>query len=445
MRRDIVHEGAEQLTYEIREIVAVADELSRLGVDITWENIGDPIEKGEKLPQWIKDIVIELAGNDKTYGYVASQGVPATRKFLADQVNARGGYQITKDDIIFFDGLGDAVAKIFGFLKREARVIGPSPAYSTHSSAEAAHSGYDHLTYELDPHNNWMPDLDDLEKKIRYNDSIAGMLIINPDNPTGAVYPREILEKMVDIARRYKVFMICDEIYANIVYSRCKTAMLSEVIDEIPGMALHGISKEIPWPGSRCGWIEVFNQDKLNFKRYVKSLINAKMLEVCSTSLPQYAIPLIMGDPRYEEHLERRRKMFEARALEAWRIFSGIEGIHVNKPQGAFYMSVLFEDGVLNDTQTLPIKDTRVRHFIENRVKGVETDKRFVYYLLGATGICVVPLTGFCCSKKGFRITLLEMDDAKRIWTYETIVESINSYIASAEQASSPSASSGKQ
>ncbi|MBN2297755.1 MAG: pyridoxal phosphate-dependent aminotransferase [Deltaproteobacteria bacterium] len=442
MRRDIVHEGAEQLTYEIREIVAVADELKRLGVDITWENIGDPIEKGEKLPQWIKDIVIDLVSNDKTYGYVASQGVPATRKFLADQVNKRGGYQITKDDIIFFDGLGDAVAKIFGFLKREARVIGPSPAYSTHSSAEAAHSGYDHLTYELDPHNNWMPDLDDLEKKIRYNDSIAGMLIINPDNPTGAVYPREVLEKMVDIARRYKVFMICDEIYSNIVYSRCKTAMLSEVIEEIPGMALHGISKEIPWPGSRCGWIEVFNQDKLNFKRYVKSLINAKMLEVCSTSLPQYAIPLIMGDPRYEEHLEKRRKMFESRALETWKIFSGIEGIHVNKPQGAFYMSVLFEDGVLNDTQTLSIKDPKVKHYIENKVKGVETDKRFVYYLLGSTGICVVPLTGFCCNKKGFRITLLEMDDAKRKWTFETIVKSINSYIASAEQTSAPSASS---
>ncbi|HHO75299.1 MAG TPA: pyridoxal phosphate-dependent aminotransferase [Deltaproteobacteria bacterium] len=442
MRRDIVHEGAEQLTYEIREIVAVADELSRLGVTITWENIGDPIEKGEKLPQWIKDIIIELVSDDKTYGYVASQGLPATRDFLAEQVNNRGGYQITKDDIIFFDGLGDAVAKIFGFLKREARVIGPSPAYSTHSSAEAAHSGYDHLTYELDPHNNWMPDLDDLEKKIRYNDSIAGMLIINPDNPTGAVYPRDVLEKMVDIARRYKVFMICDEIYSNIVYSKCKTAMLSEVIEEIPGMALHGISKEIPWPGSRCGWIEVFNQDKLNFKRYVKSLINAKMLEVCSTSLPQYSIPLIMGDPRYKDHLEKRRRLFEARARQAWKIFSGIEGILVNKPQGAFYMSVLFEDGILNDNQTLAIEDPKVKHYIENKVKDVKSDKRFVYYLLGSTGICVVPLTGFCCNKKGFRITLLEMDDEKRKWTYETIVRSIISYIGSTGHAETSSSSS---
>jgi len=369
MRRDIVHEGSEQLTYEIREIVAVADALKKLGVEITWENIGDPIQKGEKLPQWIKDIVVRLVSDDRSYAYVATQGVPATREFLAQEVNKRGGYQITKDDIVFFNGLGDAVAKVFNFMKREARVIGPSPAYSTHSSAEAAHSGYDHLTYELDPKNNWMPDLDDLESKIRYNDSIAGILLINPDNPTGAVYPREVLEEMVDIARRYKVFMICDEIYGNLVYDTHKTASLSEVIEEIPGIALRGISKEVPWPGSRCGWIEVFNQDKLNFKRYMKSLINAKMLEVCSTSLPQFAIPHILGDPRYQENLQRRRAMYAARAEEAWKFFSNIDGVIVNKPQGAFYMTVLFEDHVLNDRQTLPIPDPKVRKFIEDKVR----------------------------------------------------------------------------
>ncbi|HOS96603.1 MAG TPA: pyridoxal phosphate-dependent aminotransferase [Deltaproteobacteria bacterium] len=431
MRRNIVHEGAEQLTYEIRQIVAVAEDLQRLGVPITWENIGDPIAKGEKLPAWMKDIISSLVSDDRTYGYVATQGVAGSRQFLADMVNRRGGYQVTRDDIIFFDGIGDAIAKIFGYLKREARVIGPSPAYSTHSSAEAAHSGYEHLTYELDSHNKWMPDLVDLENKIRYNDSIAGILIINPDNPTGAVYPRELLKKMVDIARRYKVFMICDETYMRLVYPGVETAHLSEIITDVPGIALRGISKEYPWPGARCGWIEVFNQDKLNFKRYIKSLLNAKMLEVCSTSLPQYSIPLVMGDPRYEEHLAQRRAGYERRAQEAMDIFSGVEGIRVNKPQGAFYMSVLFEDGVLNNRQTLPIDNPRALEYVENKIKGVEVDKRFVYYLLGSTGICVVPLTGFCCNKKGFRITLLETDDAKRRWTFQTIAEGIRNYLSS--------------
>ena len=433
MRRDIVHEGARQLTYEIREIVAVAHRLQELGVEITWENIGDPVQKGERIPQWIKDIMVKLVSEDTTYGYVATQGVPDTRRFLAEEVNKRGGCQLTMDDIVFFNGLGDAVAKIFGFLRREARVIGPSPAYSTHSSAEAAHSGYEHLTYELDPGKNWMPDLVDLENKIKFNDSIAGLLLINPDNPTGAVYPRRLLEQIVDIARRQKVFIICDEIYTHIVYNGAETAHLSEVIGDVPGMALRGISKELPWPGARCGWIEVFNQDKYPpFRQYIQSLINAKMLEVCSTSLPQFAIPLITGDPRYPEHLDRRRNMFEARANEAHRILSKVDGTIVVKPQGAFYMTVLFADGVLNNRQHLPIADAKVAEYIHDIVRDVPVDKRFVYYLLSATGICVVPLSGFCCEKKGFRVTLLETDDQKRRWTWETIADNILKYLASA-------------
>ncbi len=431
MKRDIVHSGWSKLTYEIREIVAVANELMELGVDITWENIGDPIHKGEKVPQWIKDIIIKLVSEDKTYGYSATQGVKETLEFLAKRVNNRGGYQITSNDIIFFNGLGDAVAKIFGYLKREARVIGPSPAYSTHSSAEAAHSGYEHLTYELDPFNHWMPDLEDLENKVKYNDSIAGILLINPDNPTGAVYPQAILEKMVGIAQKYDAFIISDEIYANLVYKESQTVCLSEVIGDVPGIALRGISKEYPWPGGRCGWIEVFNQDSNpEFKRYIKSLINAKMLEVCSTSLPQFSIPLVMGDSRYPQHLKKRRKMFQKRADEAHKIFSKVEGIHVVKPHGAFYMSVLFDEGVLHEKQTLPIDNLKVKEYVEEIVQGVEVDKRFVYYLLGAEGICVVPLTGFCCKRKGFRVTLLETDDQKRLWTWETITKSIKAYLS---------------
>lgn len=432
MRRDIVHAGSNQLSYEIREIVAVAEDLKKLGVEITWENIGDPIAKGEKVPDWIKEIITQLVSEDLTYGYVATRGVESTQVFLADQVNKRGGCQITKNDIVFFNGLGDAVAKIFGFLKREARVIGPSPAYSTHSSAEAAHSGYSHLTYELDPDNNWMPDLEDIENKVKYNDAIAGILIINPDNPTGAVYPREILEKIVDIARRYKLFVICDEIYAHIVYEDAATVHLSEVIGDVPGIALRGISKEYPWPGARCGWLEVFNQEKFPmFKQYIQSIVSAKMLEVCSTSLPQYSIPKVIGDSRYLAHLTHRKKMFEERVDEAYDILTRTPALKIIKPKGAFYMAVLFQEGILNQNQKLVIKDQKVREYIEEKVKGVEVDKRFVYYLLGATGICVVPLTGFCCARKGFRITLLETNDEKRRWTWETIAKAVDEYVHS--------------
>lgn len=431
LRRNILHDGSGQLTYEIREIVSFANQIRELGIPITWENIGDPILKGEKLPDWMKEIIVELVKDDSSYSYSTTQGDPETRRFLAELVNERGGCQISADEIIFFSGLGDAVSKLFGYLQREARVIGPSPAYSTHSSAEAAHSGYKHLTYKLDPDNDWMPDLDDLYKKVKYNDSIAGMLIINPDNPTGAVYPRSILEEMVNIAREHRLFIICDEIYANIIYDGLDTAALSEVIGGMPGIAMRGISKEFPWPGARCGWIEVFNQERYPaFDTYIKTLINAKMLEVSSTNLPQISIPRIMGDPRYKEHLDRRRQMFADRAKEAYQIFSEVDGIKVIKPQGAFYMTVLFEPDILTEQQTLPISDQEVEKLVCKNVQDVTLDKRFVYYLLASTGICVVPLTGFASNKNGFRLTLLETDDRKRVKTWQTIAEKIRQYLS---------------
>ncbi|NLW86143.1 MAG: pyridoxal phosphate-dependent aminotransferase [Planctomycetes bacterium] len=430
MRRNIVHKGAGSLTYAIREIVQVGQRFARLGVNVTWENIGDPIQKGEKVQPWIREILHGIMDNDSSWGYCDTAGVCATREFLAGEVNKRGGAQVTPDDIIFFNGIGDAVAKVYGFLRREARVIGPTPAYSTHSSAESAHSGYEHLTYELDPHNGWLPDIEDLRMKVKYNDAITAILLINPDNPTGAVYPREVLEEIVAVARDNDLFVIADEIYTHIVYNGNHTLHLSEVIGDTCGLVMRGISKEYPWPGSRCGWIEVLNRrcDQV-FDTYVQSLLASKRLEVCSTTAPQMSIPLVMGDARYPDHLKTRARVFEQRAKEACSFFKDIPGIHVNCPNGAFYLTVLFEDGVLNNRQSLKITNTQIRHMVEDQVKGVANDARFVYYLLGGKGVCVVPLSGFYCKRDGFRTTLLECDDEKRRWTYQTIADAIREYL----------------
>lgn len=431
MRHDIVHSGAASLSYEIREIVGAAREIRAMGQQLTWENIGDPVEKGEQIPEWIRETVHELIDEPKSWGYCDTAGVPDTRQFLADRVNERpGGVKIKPDDIIFFNGLGDAVAKVYGFLRREARVLGPSPAYSTHSSAEAAHSGYDHVTYALDPYNGWMPDVDDIRKKVRYNDSIAGILLLSPDNPTGAVYPRETLEEIAGIAGEYGLFLIADEIYAHIVYNGCPRLHMSQWVGEVPALAMRGISKEYPWPGSRCGWLEVLNKDKdKSFAMYANSLLAAKRLEVSSTTLPQMSIPRVVGDARYAGHLDRRAAMFRARAGEAVKAFDGCDAVIVNKPAGAFYLTVMFKPGVLNDRQSLPIGNADVRERIEGLVPDVSPDKRFVYYLMGATGIVVVPLTGFYCNHHGVRVTLLETDDQKRAWIFKTLRESIDAYL----------------
>ncbi len=434
MRTNIVHIGADELTYEIRNIVNVGMKLEKLGLKTNWENIGDPVAKGEVIPGWMKEIVAEAVMVDSTYGYCPTKGVLSTREYIAHETNRRGHVQIETEDILFFNGLGDAISKIFGFLKRTARVLVPTPSYSTHSSAEAAHAGHSPLTYILDPNNHWYPDIDDIEKHVKYNPAVAGILIINPDNPTGAVYPTEVLEAIVDIARRYDLFLICDEIYQHIIYNGASSSPLSDVIGDVPGIAMKGISKEMPWPGSRCGWIEVYNGDKDEmFAKYVQSILNSKMVEVCSTTLPQVVFPKVVQHPLYSDYLQERLDRYERFSNIGYNCLKDLKGVLVNRPNGAFYMSVCFEDGALTSKQTLPIENDEIRSLIETLVSPPDTlcDKRFVYYLLGATGVCVVPLTSFASELKGFRITLLERDEEEFVKIFKTVAAAIERYLAS--------------
>ncbi len=433
MRNNIVSLGADELKYEIREIVAVAKEFAKLGLDIVWENIGDPVQKGETVPDWIKDIITATMKEDLTYAYSPTKGLDATREYLAQKANRNGGVKITKEDIIFFNGLGDAISKVYGQLRKEYRVIGPSPAYSPHSSAEASHAGSEYVSYRLDPNNHWYPDLNDLRMKVKYNPSISGILVINPDNPTGAVYPKETLQEIVAIAKEYDLFVVCDEIYINLTYNGKKAVPLADVVNGVCGISMQGISKELPWPGARCGWIEVYNADKdAIFAKYIKSIVDDKMLEVCSTTLPQRVIPAIIGDARYESHIARRNAVYEKRSRIAYGLLKDIKGIIVNQTNGAFYMTVMFRENVLTPNQKLAIANAKAKEKVEQLVKNVALDKRFVYYLLGSTGICVVPLTGFNCDLQGFRVTLLESDDSKFEWIFSTLREKITEYLQSA-------------
>ncbi len=434
MRNNIVHIGAGELTYEIRAIVNIAEELNRLGIKTNMENIGDPVAKGEVIPLWIKEIVSDLAMKDCSYGYCATKGLLETRQFLADLTNKRGKTQITTEDIIFFNGLGDAIQKVYGLLKRESRVIGPSPTYSTHSSAEGAHAGQKPVTYRLDPDNHWYPDMDDLRQSVKYNPAISAILIINPDNPTGAVYPERILKEIISICKEYDLFLICDEIYHNLCYNNTMTRPISDLIGDLPAIAMKGISKEVPWPGARCGWIEVYNADKDEmFGRYIESILNSKMVEVCSTTLPQKAIPPILSHPEYPKYLAERRSRYEHYSNIAYELLRKVQGLKVNRTNGAFYMSVVFEKGRLNDAQTLPIENVQVRELVEGLVDkpGTLTDKRFVYYLLASTGVCVVPISSFCTEERGFRITLLEQDEQEFTQVFNTIAEAITAYLNS--------------
>jgi aspartate/methionine/tyrosine aminotransferase len=433
MRNNIIHPGADELSYEIREIVEVGYRIAKTGVKIYWENIGDPVAKGEKVPQWMKDIVAGIVrDDDSSYAYSPTKGLLATREYIARERNLEGGAQITPDDILFFNGLGDAISTVYNYLNKASRVIGPNPAYSTHSSAEAAHSGSPHLTYKLDPANHWYPDLADLRAQIIAHPEIAGILLVNPDNPTGMVYSQEVIQAVVDLAKEFDLFLVSDEIYSNLVYGGAEHKKLASVIGSVPGIAMRGISKEFPWPGSRCGWIEFYNRDKdAAFARYAKTIIDAKMLEVCSTTLPQKALPVIMSDARYYPYLKQRCADYSAKADIAHGILSQVPGLTVHKPLGAFYMTVLFNAGVLKPGQALKPLNAESGEIIRPLAETKNLDKRFVYHLLASRGICVVPLSsGFNSDLYGFRFTLLEPDQARFTSLVNDIASAIREYTA---------------
>ncbi len=433
MRQKLLSEGAKELSYEIREIVKKAEQLRALGLPIYWENIGDPIQKHHRLPDWIKNIVAGLAMENDVYSYCPSKGVLETREFLARQTNVLGGVQIDAEDICFFNGLGDAIAKVYQFLDQTSRIIGPSPAYSTHSSAEAAHAGHQPLTYKLDPDNNWYPDLDDLYKKVKYNPNVVGVLIINPDNPTGMVYPLETLKRIVAIAREFNLFLIADEIYINITYNGTRAWSLAEIIDDVPGISMKGISKELPWPGARCGWVEYYNRDKDNdFNRFCQAIDNAKMIEVCSTKQPQVALPKILGDPRFKTYRDETNQNIGKRSKAISKILSSVPEVTFNETHGAFYNTIIFRSGVLKSHQQLKIENPEARRLVEEWVnEEIPLDKRFVYYLLAGKGVCVVPISSFCSDLQGFRITLLEEDEKLMIKIFESVRDGIMEYLSS--------------
>lgn len=434
MRQKLLQEGAKELEYEIRDIVKKAEKLEAIGLPVYWENIGDPIQKNAKIPTWMKDIVSEAVQDDKTYGYCHSKGVVSTRKFIAERTNKLGGVSINENDVLFFNGLGDAIAKVYQYLHPTSRVIGPSPAYSTHSSAEAAHANRIPITYKLDPENNWFPDVDELYLQVKYNPNVVGLLLINPDNPTGVVYPLEILERMVAIAKEFNLFIISDEIYNNITYNGAVAYSLAEIIGDVPGIAMKGISKELPWPGSRCGWMEFYNRDvDAEFNQLCKTLEDAKMIEVCSTTLPQMVLPKILGHPEYIEYRNHQNERTGRRANVISSILKKNPYLTFNETFGAFYNTIVFKSGVLNNRQSLKVVNPEAKALAESWVTDdMSEDKRFVYYLLAAKGVCVVPLSSFHSALKGFRVTLLEENEELLADTFEKINEAVTEFCQSA-------------
>jgi aspartate/methionine/tyrosine aminotransferase len=242
-----------------------------------------------------------------------------------------------------------------------------------------------------------------------------------------------MLKQIVEIAKEFKLFLLADEIYLNITYNGARAHSLAEIIDDVPGISMKGISKELPWPGSRCGWMEYYNRDKdQDFNRFCQALDNAKMIEVCSTKLPQLAIPLIFGDSRFKAYREETNRNIGKRSKIIADILHTVPELTFNETFGAFYNTIIFRKDTLKPHQKMKITNEKIKSLVEGWVsQEIPLDKRFVYYLLASKGVCVVPISSFCSELQGFRVTLLEEDEPTLIKTFTAIRDGIVEYLKS--------------
>ncbi len=441
MRNQLANPNVTLMKYGIREIVDTAQKLQELHPNFQFvsENIGDPIAKGWPVPPFLKEIICKEVNKpgDKVFGYSHSRGLPAARKWVTEY-SKRFSPSSTLDFeyVLFVSGLGAGISAIYHMLPKNRRIIQPTPSYPTHASMESFAAQNESISYYLDPKEEWQPDLEHLEEQIKKHPEITGILVINPNNPTGGVYSADTLEQIVQIAEKYGLMIVSDEVYFRMVYNGHTYAHLTEIAhNRVPLIVMRGVSKDVPWPGGRCGWLEFHNVElDQDFKAYAEAVKKRILMEVCSVSLPQFILSEIYDHPDFEAWNQNYNRELEKNGNYIAEILSNTKGLTVNRINGAFYMMPLFEDGVLNDKQTLPIENEAARQFIENEVsrQGLPLDQRFTYYLLAATGICVVPASGFFSPYFGFRLTTLDRDDERRKNTYSRLSKAVETYLKSA-------------
>ncbi len=441
MRNKLGTDKVKLMKYGIREIVDVAQKLAELDPEFKLipENIGDPIPKGWPVPPFLKEAIkaeIDRPG-DAVFGYSHSRGLPNVRKWVCEYARRYSpSSNLDYEYVLFASGLGAAISAIYHMLPEGARIIQPTPSYPTHASMESFAANSDSISYKLDPYNDWQPDLEDLEEQIKKHPQVTGILMINPNNPTGAVYSKQTVERMVEIAEKYGLFILSDEVYFRMVYNGYEFAQITEIAhNRVPLIVMRGLSKDVPWPGGRCGWLEFHNiQLDADFMAYAEAIKKRILMEVCSVSLPQYILDKVYDHPDFAAWNEQYNKQLEHNSNHIADTLSKSENLIVNRTNGAFYMMPLFKEGILNNKQFLEITNPAARAFVEEQVArpDMPLDQRFTYYLLASTGICVVPASGFFSPYNGFRLTTLDRDEARRTKTYNTIVEAVDAYVASA-------------
>ncbi|KAF7780691.1 MULTISPECIES: pyridoxal phosphate-dependent aminotransferase [Pseudoalteromonas] len=323
----------EGVCYDIRgPVLAQAKKMEDDGQKVLKLNIGNPAAFGFDMPEDMhRDIIRNLYS---AQGYCDSKGLYSARVAVYQHYQQRGLNNLDVDNIYIGNGVSELIQMITqALLNNDDEVLIPAPDYPLWT-ASVKLAGGNPVHYLCDEEQDWFPDIDDIKSKI--TSKTKALVLINPNNPTGAVYSDDLLKQLIDIAREHKLLLLSDEIYEKILYDGVSHTSIASLCDDVPMITFNGLAKTYRAAGLRMGWM-VLSGKTSAMDDLSKGLDILSSMRLCANVPAQYAIQQALGGVQSIDNLiNPGGRLYEQRDI-AWRGLNAIEGISCKKPKGALY------------------------------------------------------------------------------------------------------------
>ncbi len=324
----------DNVCYDIRgPVMDEAVKMESEGQRILKLNIGNPAPFGFTAPdEVIRDMMYNLR---ECEGYSDSKGMFSARKSIMQYCQIKGIKGVDIGDIYLGNGVSELITmSMQGLLDNGDEILVPSPDYPLWT-ASVTLAGGNAVHYMCDEQNEWNPDIDDIKKKI--TPKTKGIVIINPNNPTGALYSDEVLKEIVEIARQNDLILFADEIYDRLVMDGLTHTALASLAPDVPCVSFNGLSKSHRIAGFRVGWM-VISGDKKKIKGYIEGLNLLSSMRLCSNVPAQSIVQTALGGIQsIDELLLPGGRIYEQREF-VYNALCEIDGVSVVKPKAAFYI-----------------------------------------------------------------------------------------------------------
>jgi alanine-synthesizing transaminase len=324
----------DHLKYEIRgPVYEKALALQNQGYKITSLNIGNPASFGFETPdEIIHDIIVNIRN---AQGYVDSRGLFAARKAVMQYYQNQGVKNILIEDIYIGNGVSELISLVMmALLNADDEILIPSPDYPLWTTVVGL-AGGNAVHYSCDETNEWNPDLADMEAKI--TDKTKGIVLINPNNPTGAVYSKQIVDGIVALAEKHKLILFSDEIYDKIIFNDAKHHSAAGLCDDILIVTMGGLSKNYRAAGFRGGWM-ILTGAKHKAKSYIEGLNFLFSTRLCANVITQFGIQTALGGYQSIDDLVKPMGRLHRQMELAYEKLISIPGVSCVKPKGALYL-----------------------------------------------------------------------------------------------------------